>query len=79
MAVGGAMTGTSVAPKDDYIYSAKGRVGYFEAQMTINNFDVMFGARFEYIENKARKGNNTVQHGGKEDMFITRWWACLQP
>ena len=70
MAIGGAMTGTGTSAKDDYMYSAKGHVGYFEEKMTINNFDVMFGARFEYIENKARKGNNTAQAtGGKEDMF----------
>ena len=71
MAVGGAMTGTGVSTaKSDYMYSAKGHVGYFEEKMKINNFDVMFGARFEYIKNFARSGTNTSQAtGGEEDMF----------
>lgn len=50
MAVGGAMTGTTVAAKSDYVYRAKVHVGYFEEKMKIDNFDVMFGARYEYID-----------------------------
>ena len=65
MAVGGAMTGTTVAAKSDYVYRAKGHVGYFEEKMKIDNFDVMFGARYEYIDNFYRSGSTT----SKEKMF----------
>ena len=73
MAVGGAMTGTGTTAKSDYLYAAKGHVGYFEEKMKINNFDVMFGARYEYIENDYRAGS-TSGNGGTtvvagEDMF----------
>ena len=72
MAVGGAMTGTGVSQKDDYTYRAKGHVGYFEETMTINNFDVMFGARYEYIDNNYRKSSTTAANPNTqrdEDMF----------
>ena len=65
MAVGGAMTGTTVAAKSDYVYRAKVHVGYFEEKMKIDNFDVMFGARYEYIDNFYRSGSTT----SKEKMF----------
>ena len=65
MAVGGAMTGTTVAAKSDYVYRAKGHVGYFEEKMKIDNFNVMFGARYEYIDNFYRSGSTTA----KEKMF----------
>ena len=65
MAVGGAMTGTSVAAKSDYLYSAKGHVAYFEEKMKVDKFDVMFGSRFEYIDNFYRSGNTTA----KEKMY----------
>ena len=74
MAVGGAMTGTGTARKDDYYYGASGHVGYFEEKMKINNFDVMFGARFEYIDNYYRKTAHSGASRGvtteqEEDMF----------
>lgn len=61
MAVGGAMTGTTVAAKSDYLYSAKGHVAYFEEKMKIDKFDVMFGSRFEYIDNFYRSGSTTAE------------------
>ncbi len=59
MAVGGAMTGTGIAAKSDYMYRAQGHVGYFEEKMKINNWDVMFGARYEFIDNFYRSGSTT--------------------
>ena len=61
MAVGGAMTGTGVSSKSDYMYAAKGVLGYFEEKMTINNFDIMFGARYEFIQNDYRSRQNTAR------------------
>ena len=70
MAVGGAMTGTGIAFKSDYYYGASGHVGYFEEKMTINNFDVMFGARYEYIDNYFRStASSGVTTEREEDMF----------
>ena len=70
MAVGGAMTGTGTAFKSDYYYGASGHVGYFEEKMTINNFDVMFGARYEYIDNYFRStASSGVTTEREEDMF----------
>ena len=63
MAVGGTMTQRGahnntigVAAKDDSMETSDAYVGYFEEKMTINNFDVMFGARYEAIEYFYRKG-----------------------
>ena len=47
MAVGGAMTGTGTTAKSDYLYAAKGHVGYFEEKMKLIIL-IMFGARYEY-------------------------------
>ena len=59
MAVGGAMTGNGTTSKSDYMYAAKGVLGYFEEKMTINNFDIMFGARYEFIHNDYRSRQTT--------------------
>ncbi len=56
MANGGTMTQTAIAAKDDSMETADAYVGYFEEKMSINNFDVMFGARYEAIEYFYRKG-----------------------
>ena len=73
-AVGGQLTGVSVAQADDRNERTEGYALYFEEAATINNFVVSFGSRLEFLDQHYRDKAATM---GTTSNLTEETWAFV--